>query len=108
LLKIIGIFSKTLVKQPRYEAIYIYVYHIYHIYSSEIITNATYIFQEITKRAVAESGIRQALIDLEVWESTASLPLQESTDSKNMMILLVGDYGSLLAKIGLYLLLLTV
>ncbi|XP_018402903.1 PREDICTED: cytoplasmic dynein 2 heavy chain 1 [Cyphomyrmex costatus] len=55
--------------------------------------------KEITKRAIAESGIRQALIDLEVWESTASLPLQESTDSKNMMILLVGDYGSLLAKI---------
>lgn len=56
--------------------------------------------QEITKRAIAESGIRQALIDLEIWESTVSLPLQESTDSKNMTILLVGDYGSLLAKIG--------
>lgn len=56
--------------------------------------------QEITKRAISESGIRQALVDLEIWESTASLPLQESTDSKNIKILLVGDYGSLLAKIG--------
>ncbi|XP_029665147.1 cytoplasmic dynein 2 heavy chain 1 [Formica exsecta] len=55
--------------------------------------------KEITKRAIAESGIRQALMDLEIWENTASLPLQESTDSKNMTILLVGDYGSLLAKI---------
>ncbi|KAL0104886.1 hypothetical protein PUN28_016497 [Cardiocondyla obscurior] len=55
--------------------------------------------KEITKRAIAESGIRQALIDLEIWESTASLPLQESTDSKNKTILLVGDYGNLLAKI---------
>ncbi|XP_071561821.1 cytoplasmic dynein 2 heavy chain 1 [Temnothorax nylanderi] len=55
--------------------------------------------KEITKRAIAESGIRQALIDLEIWESTASLPLQESTDSKNTTILLVGDYGTLLAKI---------
>ncbi|KAL6266424.1 hypothetical protein P5V15_003274 [Pogonomyrmex californicus] len=56
--------------------------------------------KEITKRAVAESGIRQALIDLEIWESTAALPLQESIDSRNMPISLVGDYGSLLAKIG--------
>lgn len=59
-------------------------------------------FQEITKRAIAESGIRQALMDLEIWENTASLPLQESTDSKNMTILLVGDYGNLLAKIGAF------
>lgn len=56
--------------------------------------------QEITKRAIAESGIRQALMDLEIWESTASLPLQESTDIKNLNILLVGDYGSVLTKIG--------
>nr|XP_012219219.1 PREDICTED: cytoplasmic dynein 2 heavy chain 1 [Linepithema humile] len=55
--------------------------------------------KEITKRAIAESGIRQALIDLEIWESTVSLPLQEITDSKNVTILLVRDYGSLLAKI---------
>ncbi|EFN76217.1 Cytoplasmic dynein 2 heavy chain 1 [Harpegnathos saltator] len=54
--------------------------------------------KEITKRAVAELGIRQALMDLEIWEGTAALPLQESTDSKNMTIQLVGDYGSLLAK----------
>ncbi|XP_020293197.1 cytoplasmic dynein 2 heavy chain 1 [Pseudomyrmex gracilis] len=53
----------------------------------------------ITKRALAESGIRQALIDLEIWESTASLSMQESTDSKNTTVLIVGDYGSLLAKI---------
>jgi len=58
--------------------------------------------QEITKRAVAESGIRQALMDLEIWENTASLPVQESIDSKNMTILLVGDYGNLLAKIGTF------
>lgn len=58
--------------------------------------------QEITKRAIAESGIRQALMDLEIWENTASLPVQESTDSKNMTILLVGDYGNLLAKIGTF------
>lgn len=37
-----------------------------------------------------------------MWENTASLPLQESTDSKNMIILLVGDYGNLLAKIGTF------
>ncbi|XP_032668403.1 cytoplasmic dynein 2 heavy chain 1 [Odontomachus brunneus] len=54
--------------------------------------------KEITKRAVAELGIRQALIDLEIWEGTAGLPLQETTDSKNMIIQLVSDYGSLLAK----------
>lgn len=58
------------------------------------------IIQEITKRAIAELGIRQALVDLEIWEGTAALPLQESTDSKNTTILLVGDYGSLLAKTG--------
>jgi len=39
-------------------------------------------------------------MDLEIWESTASLPLQESADSKNIAISLVGDYGSLLTKIG--------
>lgn len=58
------------------------------------------IIQEIIKRAVAELGIRQALLDLEIWEGTAALPLQEATDSKNMIIQLVGDYGSLLAKTG--------
>lgn len=39
-------------------------------------------------------------MDLEIWESTASLPLQESTDSKSNAISLVADYGSLLTKIG--------
>ncbi|XP_051159645.1 cytoplasmic dynein 2 heavy chain 1 [Leptopilina boulardi] len=56
--------------------------------------------KEITKRATAESGIRQALVELEAWEGSTSLPLQESTDSKNSRIFLVGEYGPLLARAG--------
>ncbi|XP_043268031.1 cytoplasmic dynein 2 heavy chain 1 [Venturia canescens] len=56
--------------------------------------------QEIAKRAIAESGIRQALTELESWETTASLQLVESKDSKNNAILLVGEYGELLARAG--------
>ncbi|XP_011311295.1 cytoplasmic dynein 2 heavy chain 1 [Fopius arisanus] len=56
--------------------------------------------KEISKRAIAESGIRQALIELETWETSASLQLQESRDSKNSPIHLVGEYGELLARAG--------
>lgn len=50
--------------------------------------------KEITKRAIAESGFRQALVDLEMWKAQR-LPLQESIDSKNILLV---DYGSLLMK----------
>ena len=56
--------------------------------------------KEVAKRAAAESGIRQALIELEAWEGSTALPLQESTDSKNVKIYLVGEYGPLLARAG--------
>lgn len=56
--------------------------------------------KEVTKRATAESGIRQALVELEAWEGSTSLPLQESLDSKNSKIFLVGEYGPLLARAG--------
>ncbi|XP_063978818.1 cytoplasmic dynein 2 heavy chain 1 [Diachasmimorpha longicaudata] len=56
--------------------------------------------KEISKRAIAESGIRQALIELEAWEASASLHLQQSKDSKNTPIYLVGEYGDLLARAG--------
>ncbi|KAF7991046.1 hypothetical protein HCN44_000861 [Aphidius gifuensis] len=54
--------------------------------------------KEITKKAIAENGIRQALIELEAWEASASLHLQESKDSKNHKINLVGEYSELLAR----------
>lgn len=56
--------------------------------------------KDITKRAAAESGIRQALTELEAWESYTSLPLQESKDSKNVGIYIVGDYSALLVRAG--------
>ena len=56
--------------------------------------------KEITKRAAAESGIRQALIELEAWEGITSLPLQEATDSKNVKVFLVGECGAILARAG--------
>ncbi|KAK0158915.1 hypothetical protein PV328_009853 [Microctonus aethiopoides] len=56
--------------------------------------------KEIIKRAIAETGIRQALIELESWEASASLRLHESKDSKNVTILLVGEYSELLARTG--------
>ncbi|KOX76673.1 Cytoplasmic dynein 2 heavy chain 1 [Melipona quadrifasciata] len=56
--------------------------------------------KEITKRAAAESGIRQGLMELESWEASAHLQLQESRDSKNAGITLVEEYGSLLARAG--------
>ncbi|XP_043507557.1 cytoplasmic dynein 2 heavy chain 1 [Frieseomelitta varia] len=56
--------------------------------------------KEITKRAAAESGIRQGLMELESWEASAHLQLQESRDSRNAVITLVEEYGSLLARAG--------
>ncbi|XP_058798637.1 cytoplasmic dynein 2 heavy chain 1 [Phymastichus coffea] len=56
--------------------------------------------KDITKRAAAESGIRQALIELEAWESYTSLPLLESKDSRNIKIHIVGDYSALLVRAG--------
>lgn len=56
--------------------------------------------KEITKRAAAESGIRQGLMELESWEASAHLQLQESKDSRNVGIVLVEEYGSLLARAG--------
>lgn len=38
------------------------------------------------------------MIELEAWEASASLHLQESKDSKNIKILLVGEYSELLAR----------
>lgn len=67
--------------------------------SKEIEENAERV-KEVVKRAAAESGIRQALIELEAWEGSTALPLQESTDSKNVKIYLVGEYGPLLARAG--------
>ncbi|XP_076387639.1 dynein cytoplasmic heavy chain beethoven [Megachile rotundata] len=56
--------------------------------------------KEITKRAAAESGIRQGLMELESWEASSYLQIQEAKDSRNASILLVDDYGSLLARAG--------
>ncbi|KAG7200033.1 hypothetical protein KM043_004800 [Ampulex compressa] len=57
--------------------------------------------KEITKRAVAECGIRQTLMELEVWEESSSLQLQEAKDSRNATIILVAEYGNLLARAGM-------
>lgn len=54
--------------------------------------------KEIAKRAAAESGIRQALMEVETWEATTSLQLAESKDSRGSEITLVGEYGGLLAR----------
>ncbi|KZC10148.1 Cytoplasmic dynein 2 heavy chain 1 [Dufourea novaeangliae] len=56
--------------------------------------------KDITKRAAAESGIRQGLMELESWEASANFHLQESKDSRNSNILLVEDYSSLLTRAG--------
>ncbi|XP_031838829.2 dynein cytoplasmic heavy chain beethoven isoform X1 [Nomia melanderi] len=56
--------------------------------------------KDIAKRAAAESGIRQGLMELESWEASAHFQLQQSKDSKNAGILLVEEYGSLLARAG--------
>uniref|UniRef100_A0ABD2XKY5 Dynein heavy chain, cytoplasmic n=1 Tax=Trichogramma kaykai TaxID=54128 RepID=A0ABD2XKY5_9HYME len=56
--------------------------------------------KEVTKRAGAESGIRQALGELEAWESYTVLPLQPTKDSRNNSIHLVGDYSTLLTRAG--------
>ncbi|XP_076621618.1 dynein cytoplasmic heavy chain beethoven [Colletes latitarsis] len=56
--------------------------------------------KETTKRAAAESGIRQGLMELESWEASAHFQLQDSKDSKNANILLVEEYGTLLARAG--------
>ncbi|KAL2712648.1 cytoplasmic dynein 2 heavy chain 1 [Vespula squamosa] len=56
--------------------------------------------KEITKRAAAESGIRQAILELESWETSASLQIQQTKDNKNSIIYIVGEYGNLLAKTG--------
>ncbi|XP_078052127.1 dynein cytoplasmic heavy chain beethoven [Augochlora pura] len=56
--------------------------------------------KEIARRAAAESGIRQGLMELESWEASAHFQLQQSKDSKNAGILLVEEYGSLLARSG--------
>ncbi|XP_024946848.1 cytoplasmic dynein 2 heavy chain 1 isoform X2 [Cephus cinctus] len=66
----------------------------------EIIEENVDRIKEITKRAAAESGIRQAITELESWEGSASLQLQESKDSRNSRIMLVGEYGGLLARAG--------
>lgn len=42
-------------------------------------------------------------MELESWEASAHLQLQQSKDSKNTGILLVEEYGSLLARAGIYL-----
>ncbi|KAL2743989.1 cytoplasmic dynein 2 heavy chain 1 [Vespula maculifrons] len=56
--------------------------------------------KEITKRAAAESGIRQAILELESWETSASLQIQQTKDNKNSIIYIVGEYGNLLARTG--------
>ncbi|XP_076646917.1 dynein cytoplasmic heavy chain beethoven [Halictus rubicundus] len=56
--------------------------------------------KDIAKRAAAESGIRQGLMELESWEASAHFQLQQSKDNKNAGILLVEEYGSLLARAG--------
>ncbi|XP_017764042.1 PREDICTED: cytoplasmic dynein 2 heavy chain 1 [Eufriesea mexicana] len=56
--------------------------------------------KEITKKAAAESGIRQGLMEVESWEASAHFQLQELRDSKNAVIILVEEYGSLLARAG--------
>ncbi|CAK9809936.1 Cytoplasmic dynein 2 heavy chain 1 [Anthophora quadrimaculata] len=68
--------------------------------SSEKIQDNVDKIKEVTKRAAAESGIRQGLMELESWEASAHLQLQESKDSKHVSILLVEEYGSLLARAG--------
>lgn len=40
------------------------------------------------------------MTELEAWEATASLQLNESRDSQNSSIFLVGEYGELLARAG--------
>ncbi|XP_029051229.2 cytoplasmic dynein 2 heavy chain 1 [Osmia bicornis bicornis] len=72
-----------------------------HLFRSvEKIQENTEKIKEITKRAAAESGIRQGLMELESWEASAYLQIQETKDSRNAGILLVEDYGSLLARAG--------
>ncbi|XP_047369553.1 cytoplasmic dynein 2 heavy chain 1 isoform X1 [Vespa velutina] len=56
--------------------------------------------KEITKRAAAESGIRQAILELESWETSAGLQIQQTKDSKDSIIYIVGEYGNILARIG--------
>ncbi|KAJ8675958.1 hypothetical protein QAD02_011744 [Eretmocerus hayati] len=68
------------------------------IENAHLIKNNTDKIKDVTKRAAAESGIRQALTELEVWETYTSLPIQEVRDSKNQNISIVGDYSSLLAR----------
>ncbi|XP_076748967.1 dynein cytoplasmic heavy chain beethoven [Xylocopa sonorina] len=68
--------------------------------SSEKIQENVEKIKEVTKRAAAESGIRQGLMELESWESSAHLQLHESKDSKDATIILVEEYGSLLARAG--------
>lgn len=47
-------------------------------------------------------------MELESWEASAHLQLQQSKDSKNTGILLVEEYGSLLARAGEFCLLKTI
>lgn len=47
-------------------------------------------------------------MELESWEASAHLQLQQSKDSKNTGILLVEEYGSLLARAGEFYLLKTI
>ncbi|XP_023289902.1 cytoplasmic dynein 2 heavy chain 1 [Orussus abietinus] len=56
--------------------------------------------KDVTKRAAAESGIRQALLEVESWEGSASLGLQEFKDSGNATVVLVKEYGGLLGRVG--------
>lgn len=56
--------------------------------------------RDVTKRALAENGIRQAIVELEAWESMASVQLQDAKDSKGRDILLMGEYGELLSRVG--------
>ncbi|XP_017891098.1 cytoplasmic dynein 2 heavy chain 1 isoform X2 [Ceratina calcarata] len=70
------------------------------LHSAENIRENVEKIKEITKRAAAESGIRQGLMELESWETSAHLQLQESKDSRNANIILVEEYGSLLARAG--------
>lgn len=56
--------------------------------------------KEVTKRALAENGIRQAIVELEAWESSAAVQLQDAKDSKGREILLMGEYGETLARVG--------
>lgn len=67
-------------------------------YSTTCFSNL--IFQTVTKRAAAESGIRQALAELESWEGSASLPIQMSKDSQGVTVHSVVEYAGLLARAG--------